>query len=108
MSGDVRKILNTLGQALRHHYGTRLRGLLLYGSHARGQAVVGSDIDVAVILDDFTSASAEISACTRLLTRLSLQHDCVISLFPIREQDWPGRQTPLLINIRREGVVLSC
>ena len=104
----VADILSVLGQTLRHRYGARLRGLTLYGSHARGQAVVGSDIDVALILDDFASAGAEVGLCTPLVARLSLQHDCVISLFPIRERDWLQRRTPLLINIRREGVTLAC
>ena len=31
-------------------YGERLKGVYLFGSHARGDAREGSDIDVAVVL----------------------------------------------------------
>ena len=107
MSAELDAILKELQAGLRHLYGRRLQGLMLYGSHARRQAVAGSDIDVAIVLDDFASAGAELSACADLVARLSLQHNCVISLTPIRSGDWRNRQSPLLMNIRREGIALA-
>ena len=107
MTPVIEPILQELRRSLSRLYGPRLKGLTLYGSHARVQAVEGSDIDVAVIVDDFASAGDEISACSDVIASLSLAHNCVISIVPIRERDWRTRQTPLLMNIRREGLAIA-
>lgn len=107
MGTAIEPILQELRRGLSRLYGPRLKGLTLYGSHARAQAVEGSDIDVAVIVDDFASAGEEISTFSELLASLSLQHNCVISVIPIRERDWLTRQNPLLMNIRREGLAIA-
>ena len=103
----LQHILHELVGALAQEYGSRLKGVRLYGSHARGDASAGSDIDVAIILDDFAAAGDEISRCAPLAARLSLQYHCVLSLLPIREHDWHTRQTPLLLNVRREAIPVS-
>lgn len=107
MNASIRQSVEELAQELRALYGSRFRGLTLYGSHARAQAVDGSDIDVALILDDFPSAGKEISAFAALVARLCLTYNCVFSVLPIRERDWRTRQSPLLMNIRREGVAIA-
>ena len=103
----TREIAQEVRRELEGIYGRRIQGLTLYGSHARGDATPGSDIDLAVILDDFSSTGEEIGRCVPLIADLSLKHCCVISLLPIRSRDWRQRQTPLLMNIRREGVSLA-
>src|SRR3989338_2967198 len=107
MSPAIEPILQELRRGLATLYGPRLKGLTLYGSHARAQAVEGSDIDVALIVDDFASAGEEISAFSDLIAALSLKHNCVLSVIPVRQRDWLTRQTPLLINIRREGLAIA-
>lgn len=106
MTRDMTRMLQELQRNLRQRYGARLKGLTLYGSQARGDAGEGSDVDVALILDDFAAAGDEISGFSDMASALSLEHGCVISILPIRERDWRTRQTPLFMNIRREGVAL--
>ena len=103
----LQQILRELHVGLSRLYGPRLRGLLLYGSYARGEATDGSDIDVAVILDDFDYASREIGQSSSLIGELCLRHDCLIGLVPIRERDWFTRQDPFLMNVRREAIPLT-
>ncbi len=89
---DVEPILQQLKQRLQELYGERLKGLYLFGSHARGEASADSDIDVAVILDDFKSVGEEIRRWSKVRT--------------IREADWHLRHSTLLMNLHREGVAV--
>jgi len=98
------QIASELVNGLRDLYGHRLREALVFGSHARGDAEDGSDLDVALVLDAFDDPSRELEYTAELVTSLSLRHGLVIALFPIRLQDWVERRSPLLLNIRREGV----
>ena len=107
MNPRTQEILRELHRGLRELYGPRLRGLTVYGSYARAEETPGSDLDIALILDDFAFAGEEVSAFSEFVARLSLNHQCVVSVVPIRERDWRERQTPLLMNIRREGVVVA-
>jgi predicted nucleotidyltransferase len=51
----VKAQLDDFRGQLIEHFGSRLVGLTLFGSHARGDAGPDSDIDVAVILDRIDS-----------------------------------------------------
>jgi predicted nucleotidyltransferase len=48
-------VLEEFRRQLIEHFGSRLVGLTLFGSHARGEAGAESDIDVAVVLDRIDS-----------------------------------------------------
>ena len=87
-------------------YGTRLKGLYLYGSFARAEERSGSDLDVAMILDEFDRPWFEIQRTSQLVSALSLEHGITISLIPIRHSDWLEKQKPLVRNIHREGVAV--
>ena len=64
---------------LRELYGERLRGLVLYGSHARGEADDGSDVDLLVLLDEVDDFWRELRAIRGVTAELSLEHDVVVS-----------------------------
>lgn len=49
---DVSKALEQYVAAVRARYGDRLRGVVLFGSRARGDMQADSDADVAVIIAD--------------------------------------------------------
>ena len=104
---DLDDILAQLKRGLEDLYGPRLRGLYLFGSHARGEATEGSDIDVAMVLDEYEHASTEIIRTGDLVGRLSLEHDCVLSVIPVRVGQWEAGGSPLMLNLRREGVAVG-
>ena len=106
MDSTLTNILQQLKRGLEDLYGPRLRGLYLFGSHARGEAEEGSDIDVAMVLDDFEHASTEIMRTGEIVGRLSLEHDCVLSVIPLRLRQFADEAGPLVMNLRREGVAV--
>lgn len=85
-------------------YGDRLVAVILYGSQARGDAQSDSDVDVLVVLRGSVSPATEISRVGPITAALSLANDVVISCVFISEERYATEQSPLLINVRREGV----
>jgi len=97
-------ILREFRAGLEQIYGDRLRNLVLFGSQARGDALTGSDIDVMVVLAGDVDAGSEIFRTSELRCALSLEHDVVISCMYMPEAEYRAGQSPLLRNVRREGV----
>jgi predicted nucleotidyltransferase len=85
-------------------YGERLKKSILYGSHARGEATEDSDVDVAVVLEGEVSAGAEIDRLVDIITDLNLKYGVLLSVYPVSCDDYANTKSPLLLNIRREGV----
>jgi predicted nucleotidyltransferase len=101
---EVLKILAELRGKLEELYGPRLVRLVLFGSHARGDAEPGSDIDVLVVLRGDVNPGEEIRRTGGIITELSLANDVVISCLFMDEFRFKHRNGPLLRNIRREGI----
>ena len=85
-------------------YGDRLAAVVLFGSHARGDAEPGSDVDLLVVLRGDVSATAEESRLSGALAELSLRHDIVVSCAFVSEERYRSEQSPFLLNVRREGI----
>lgn len=99
-----RAALNRFVEEMRKLYGGRLQGVVLYGSRARGDAVVGSDIDTLVVLDPCDDFWAELDRISPIATRVSADHDIVVSAFPVDVRELENGGSPLMRNARREGV----
>ncbi len=97
-------ILADLRRAYEDLYGDRLADLVLFGSRARGEAKPESDIDVLVVLKGSVEPSDEVSRCGVSRSQLCLKHDVLISCTYVSEDQRSREQSPLLLNIRREGI----
>jgi len=106
MNKKTKEILAKLKDALMQIYGGKLHGLFLYGSYARGDAGMGSDLDVAMILDDFKRPWYEIQRTSQIVSEFSLEYGITISLIPLRASDWSEKQKLLVRNIYREGIAV--
>lgn len=93
-----------LRSELERLYGKRLKQLVLYGSYARGTQTPDSDIDVAVILDGEVRPGREIDRMIDTITDLNLEFASLISVVPVSAADYSNRHSPLLNNLRREGI----
>ena len=104
-SDPIKDIIKELKSGLEKKYGSQLKSMLLFGSYARGEETEDSDIDIAVILEDFNHACTEIERTIDIVSSLSLKFNTLISLVPIKEKDWLERRTALISNVTRDGVV---
>ena len=100
----IRKLMKELKEGLVRIYGDRLKGLYLYGSYARGETRSDSDIDVMIVLNNYESYGKEIDRTGELASSLSLEYGISISRVVMKETQWKNSDTPLLRNIRVDGV----
>ena|SRR3972149_2580769 len=100
----IRKLMKELKEGLARIYGDRLKGVYLYGSYARGDARPDSDMDVLIVLNDYRSYGKEINRTGYLISALSLDYSMSISRVIMKESQWKMSDTPLLQNIRMDGV----
>jgi predicted nucleotidyltransferase len=104
MRAAVQNVVSELRERLEDIYGDRLCHMLLYGSEARGDAVSGSDVDVLVVLEGEVSPCEEIGRTSEVVAALSLRHGVTIVCTFVPESRYHRERSPLLMNVRREGV----
>ncbi len=103
---SITPTLNELKRALQDMYGDRLVKLILFGSHARGEANSDSDIDLLAVLKSPVSQVQEISYMSELCVKILLDHDELVSIVPMSEDRFNAKDVALLRNIQREGIEL--
>jgi predicted nucleotidyltransferase len=104
VSERLQSLLAELRRRLEALYGPRLVRLMLFGSQARGDAEQGSDIDVLVVLEGPVRPGEEIARTGEITAGISLENDIVISCTFISADRFEHEESPLMINVRREGV----
>jgi len=104
MSSDIRKILKKLKRELMQIYGPQIHSILLYGSRARGDERPDSDIDILIVLKNDFNYSEMLRLSSDLTASLSLENDVVISRAFVSKEQFENKQTPFLMNVRREAV----
>jgi len=104
VSEQLRTLLAELRSRFEALYGPRLVRLMLFGSQARGDAEPGSDIDVLVVLEGPVRPGEEIARTGEITAGMSLENNVVISCTFIPADRFEREESPLMINVRREGV----
>lgn len=103
---NIENILSELKRGLRRLYQERLVSVILYGSYARGEAGEDSDIDVVVVLKGNVVPGREVDCMLAMITDLGLKYNTLISIYPVSEDYMQSVKSPLLLNVRAEGITL--
>jgi len=106
MKKQILATINKLKDRLSHQYQDRLTQVILFGSQARNEAGVESDIDLLIILKGEVDPVLEIKKNNPWLCDLCLETDELINCIYLSEKQFQTQNTPLLRNIRKEGIVL--
>ncbi len=85
---DTSSILARIKSRLQAVYGDRLRGVVLYGSEARGEATPDSDVDILVLLTGPVTLGRELRTIIEALYPLQLEMDRILEAFPVDEADY--------------------
>lgn len=103
---NTNQIIQKCKEVLAKQYGKRLKGVILYGSIARGQAAPDSDIDLLVLLEAPLDYFTELRQLVDLLYPVQLESKQLISAKPVLVKDFELGTLSLYRNARREGVVV--
>lgn len=92
--------------ALQEHYGKKLSAVMVFGSYARGEADQSSDVDVLVVLKKIDDFWREKSSLDELAYSNSFDkgRHIVLATVLIDEEEFLTGSSPLVINVRREGI----
>lgn len=106
MPQKIKPLLKKLKLGLKQIYSKQFKKAYLFGSYARGDYDVDSDIDVLIVLSDFQRYGDELRRTSELIGNLSLVYETTVSVIFSRESEWKTDNLPLLINIRADGVAV--
>ncbi len=106
MNNELNGILNNFKKELIAIYKKNLKSLILYGSQARGDNIESSDIDVLILLNAEVNQIKELRKINRILSNLSLEFNQIISCMFMSKNRFDEEKSPLVLNIKREGIVL--
>jgi len=100
--------LSQLARGLRELYGDRFRGLVLYGSYARGEAAEGSDVDLLVLLDGPVQSVRELVRMEPVTWPLALQSGFALSTLPFSFQAYrQAKDDSFLAAVRRDAIAAA-
>jgi predicted nucleotidyltransferase len=91
---------------LQRLYGTRLKGVVLYGSCARGTEATESDIDLMVLLEGPVDAAQEIRRMWEVLYPLQLESARLLSVMAVDAALYDQGAYALYRQVKADGVAL--
>jgi predicted nucleotidyltransferase len=100
----IKRILKEFKNEIEKLYGKKLKNIILYGSWARGDATEESDIDLLIVLEETIIPGKEIDRMIDIITEINLKYGVLLSVYPVSQEDYSKLNSPLLINVRREGI----
>lgn len=85
-------------------YGKRIRAVILYGSHVRGEPTKHSDVDILVLIDNSLNPFEVRRHLSDLLFDILLEEGELISVVVLPEDFFEKYNYPFMLNVKKEGV----
>lgn len=102
MTQQLSPILKNLRYQMEILYQDRLDSLILFGSQARGDANIDSDIDILIVLKDDIDSWTEIKRTGGIISQICLDNSILVSSFFVSAKQFITQDTALFRNIKKE------
>ena len=102
---DVNNILKRLKSDLKSVLEDKIGDLILFGSYSRGDNTKYSDIDLLILVNSRLTRD-ETRKVDDLIAGYSLENDIVISGLVYPVETYHRFNTPFLLNIKEEGILV--
>lgn len=106
---ELQTVTQSVIQATLELLADKIYKIILYGSYARGDFDLESDVDIMIILDCSREKIREYrKEVSRIASRISLANDIEVSLLLIDRQSFEERLDilPFYQNVLKEGIAL--
>jgi uncharacterized protein len=103
---DRPTLLRRIRSSLEEAFGKRLKGIVLYGSEARGEAAPESDIDLLVLLTGRIKLGQDLRTIIHALYPLELEIERAIDATPVSVDVYEAGEFALYRNAKRDGIVV--
>lgn len=104
MDERITQLVNQVKNHLITTYGEKIREVILYGSHVRGEPTKDSDIDILVLIDDSIDPFEVRRSLSDLLFDILLEEGELISVVVLPEDFFENYNYPFMLNVKKEGV----
>ena len=107
MEENIKNITSAVNEELIKLFDGKIERIILYGSYARGDFNLESDVDIMILLNceqkEITERRKEIS---RIASRIGLKNDIMVSLLARNYTDYKNQMKyqPFYQNIEKEGM----
>lgn len=106
MDEGIRQIVDRVKEHLANLYPGRIKRVILYGSHARGEPARDSDVDLLVLVDESLNPSEVRKSLGDLLFDILLDKRELVSVVVLPERFFEDYNSPFVLNVKREGVAV--
>lgn len=107
MEGKIKNIVFEVNEELLKLFGEKIKRIILYGSYARGDFNLESDIDIMILLNCNQNEIAENrKEISRIASRVGLQNDIMVSILARNYKEYENniKYQPFYQNIEKEGM----